>query len=163
MAFTDYTSPDEVRAVLGISAKEVSDDKIATTVNLTTLLEALYKLAPTLQADFATAYAAAPRSAAQARFVLLVETFCAYTVAVAMIPGLPLNAPQIITDGKTAMNRVANPFEALLPALHASLGYFKINLMTAYTAVNSAIPVVAAKARVIVLGIATSIDPVTGA
>ena len=163
MAFTDYTTPDEVRAVLGISVKEVSDDKVASAVTLTTVLEALYRLAPTLQADFKISYAASPRSSAQARFVLLVETFCAYTVAIAMIPGLPLNAPQSISDGKTALSRVANPFEALLPHLNASLAYFKTNLMTAYSAVNSAIPVQVHKARTMVLGVATSADPVTGA
>lgn len=164
MALSDYTTPDEVRAVLGISAREVPDDKVASTVNLTTLLEALRKLSPTLSDDFKTAHDAAPRSALQTRFTLLVETFCAYTVAVAMVPSLPLSAPMIITDGKTALNRVSNPFEALLPSLNASLTYFKTNLMAAYAELfPGTISPLAPIKRTMVVDVGIAVDPVTGA
>ena len=163
MAFSDYTTPDSVRSVLGISAKEISDAKIADTVYLTTMLEALYALAPTLSADFTTARSANPRTAHQTRFVLLVETFCSYTVAHALIPNLPMAAPQIITDGKTAINRVANPYEHLREPLQASLAYFKVNLMAAYSDVNPAILKQDKLKRTLVRAAAMPFDPVTGA
>ena len=163
MAFSDYTSPTSVRAVLGISVKEVSDATVTDTVYLTTLLEALYALSPDLSTDFLAAAAAPSPSAAQKRFVLLVETFCAYTAAVALIPSLPLAAPQIITDGKTSVNRVANPYERLLPALNASLAYIRANLMAAYAEVAPGISPLAPVRRTMVLNVGLSVDPVTGA
>lgn len=162
MAFTDYTFPDEVRGVLGISVKEVSDAKVSSTVNLTTLLEALDSLSLTLRADYFTASNASPRTPQQSRFVLLVQTFSAYTVAIAVVPSLALAAPQIITDGKTAVNRVANPFENLLPNLTTSLAYFKTTLMEAYAAINPSISPLAPVRRTNVIDTGLAVDPITG-
>lgn len=160
--FSDYTTADSVRAVLGISVKEASDAMVEDTVYLTGLLEALYALSTTLAADYKTARDASTRSAKQVRFVLLVQTFCSYTVALQLIPNLPLSAPQQITDGKTAMNRAANPYEHLKPQLATSLAYFKVNMIEAYAAVNSAITVPVATRRTMVVGSGLATDPVTG-
>lgn len=163
MAFSDYTNPDSVRAVLGISVKEVSDAKITDNVYLTTLLEALHALSPTLKDDYLEASVASPRTAKQNRFVLLAETLCTYVVAQALIPGLRLAAPQVITDGKTSINRVADPYTALEPAISASIGYYKQNLMEAYADINVAITAPVRRARTMVLAVGLAVDPVTGA
>lgn len=163
MAFSDYTTADSVRAVLGISVKEASDAVVEDTVNLTNMLEALYSVSTTLAADFRKAAAAAPRSDKQTRFVLLVQTFCAYAVALQLIPSLPLLAPQQITDGKTAVNRVDNPYEHLKPSLQASLTYFKANMIEAYAAINSAVTVPTATKRTMVTSVGLGTDPITGA
>lgn len=162
MAFSDYTSPTSVRAVLGISVKEVHDATVTDTVYLTTLLETLYGLSPTLSADFLLTSAEPTPSPAEQRFVRLVETFCAYTVAVALIPSLPLAAPQIITDGKASVNRIANPYENLLPALNASLAYIKNNLMAAYAEIYPGISPLAPVNRTMVVNVGLAVDPITG-
>jgi hypothetical protein len=162
MAFPDYTTANSVRAVLGISVKEASDAVIEDPVYLTGVLEVLYDLSTTLVIDYSGARDASPRTDKQTRFVLLVQTFCAYTVALQLIPNLPLLAPQIITDGKTAINRVANPYENLRPSIVASLAYFKLNLIEAYAAINSAIAVPTPKRRTMVAGVGLATDPVTG-
>lgn len=162
MALPDYTTADSVRAVLGISVKEASDAVIEDPVYLTGILEALYDLSTTLATDYRKARDASPRSDKQTRFVLLVQTFCAYTVALQLIPNLPLLAPQQITDGKTAVNRVANPYENLRPSIVASLAYFKLNMIEAYAAINLTIAVPVAKRRTMVAGVGLGTDPVTG-
>lgn len=163
MAFSEYTTADSVRAVLGISAKEASDAMIEDQVYLTGILEALRGLSTTLAADYRKAALVSPRSDKQTRLVLLVQTFCAYTVALQLIPNLPLSAPQQITDGKTAVNRVANPYEHLKPSLQASLAYFKGNMLEAYAEINSAITVPVATRRTMVVNVGLGTDPVTGA
>lgn len=162
MAFSDYTTSDNVRAVIGISAKEVSNAVVENNVYLTGMLEALRALSPNLAADYLAAVAITGRTAAQNRFVLLAETFCSYSVAVQLIPSLPLAAPQIITDGKSAQNRIANPYEQLLPTLNAALSNFATNLMGAYSDINSAIPRVVATPRRMVSAVGLAVDPVTG-
>lgn len=162
MAFSDYTTPDSVRAVLGISVKEAADSVIEDTVYLTGMLEALHKVSSTLATDYLDAKNTAPRSANQTRFVLLAETYCTYTVALQLIPNLPMAAPQIITDGKSAMNRVADPYKELKPSIVASLNYFRTNLVEAYAAINPAIVVPVTKKRIGVLASSLAVDPVTG-
>jgi len=162
MAFSDYTSCDSVRAALGINAKEAPDSVIEDGVYLTGMLEALYKISPTLADDYRTARSATNRSAKQTRFVLLADTCCAYVVAIQLIPVLPLLAPQIITDGKTALNRISNPYEHLRPTLDGTLSYLRANLIEAYADVNSSIVVPAVTKRINVLAVGVAVDPVTG-
>lgn len=160
--FTDYTTADSVRAVLGISVKEVSDQKVTDTIYLTGLLEALHQLNPAISAAFLTARAVSQRSAKQTRFVLLVETYCAYVVAIQMIPNLPLSAPQVITDGKTAINRIANPYEHLLPDLTASLITFGQRLLNAYADLTPGYTAPTRVTRKMVTSTGTAFDNVTG-
>lgn len=163
MAFTDYTTPDNVRAVLGISAMEVADNVITRNVYLTGLLEALRALSPTLAADYtALKTAGGTHSADESRFLLLAETFCSYTVAVQLVPNLPMSAPQTITDGKSQQGRIANPYEGLLPSLNTSLAIFKFNLMDAYSDINPAIPAPIRTVRTMVTAVGLATDPVTG-
>ena len=163
MVLSDYTSPYEVRAVLGISAKEVTDIAITSSVNLVMVMEALRGLSLTLSDDFVVARDASPRSALQSRFVLLVQTYCAYVVAITLLPSLPMSAPMLIGDGKTALNRVADPYALLAPALNASLEYFKTNLTSAYSDLNPAITRIVPKRRTIAVDVPLAVDPVTGA
>lgn len=163
MPFSDYTSPNSVRAVLGISVKEVSDTVITDNVYLTGLLEALRAVSLTLAADYRALKAlSGTRTADEARFLLLAETFCAYVVAIQLTPNLPMSAPQIITDGKSEQGRIANPYLLLLPNLTASLALFKANLLDAYAGINPAIPKTAKTRRTMVLGSGLAVDPVTG-
>lgn len=162
MAFSDYTKPDDVRAVLGVSIKEIADSVIESGVYLTTVLEALYKLNATLAEDYRTASGTAQRTSKQNRFVLLVQTYCSYIVARQLIPNLPMAAPQIITDGKTALNRIANPYEHLKEPIDASISYFGANLIEAYADINSAVVVPVAARRTMVKSSGLAVDPVTG-
>lgn len=162
MALSDYTSPNSVRAVLGISAKEISDVVITDDVYLTNMLESLRAISTTLAADYLVAKALPTPTAAQARFSLLAGTFCAYAVAAQLVSTLPLAAPQLITDGKSQQGRIANPYSALLPSLLASLTYVQGNLVDAYSDVNPAIVKPDKKSRTMVTSVGLAVDPVTG-
>lgn len=162
-AFTDYTTPNNVRAVLGISDKEAEDVVVTSNVYLTGMLEALRALSLTLAADYTTLkIQSGTRTAAETRFLLLAESFCSYTVAIQLIPALPLLAPQLITDGKSQQQRIANPYEQLKPSLSASLALFSFNLMDAYSTINPAIAKPVKTARTMVAAVGLAVDPITG-
>lgn len=163
-AFTDYTTPGNVRAVLGISVKEAEDVVVTSSPYFTGMLEALRALSLTLATDYTTLKTAGgTRTAKESRFLLLAESFCAYIVAIQLIPALPLLAPQLITDGKSQQGRIANPYEQLKPSLTASLAIFSFNLMDAYSDINVAITKPVKTTRIMVLGVDLAVDPVTGA
>jgi hypothetical protein len=163
MSFTDYTTPASVRALLGISEKEIRDTVVTDTVYLTALLEHLYGLSPTLADDYQTNKADTSRTALQNRFCLLAETVCAYVVAIALIPNLPMSAPQTITDGKAEHTRMANPYENLRDPLTATLDYYTAKLLAAYALVNTGVVLRSAVARTMVTSVGVAPDPVTGA
>lgn len=161
MALIDYTTPDSIRALLGVSAKELKDTVIDDDVYLIKVLEKLDSLA----ADFTTVYAAArdaePRTSQQGRLVLLVQSFAAYTVALELVPAMPAFAPQTISDGKSEMSRVDNPYAALAPALIEARDYIQMRLKLAYTSVTG-VGLGAAQLRRHVSVVSPGADPITG-
>lgn len=136
MAFADYTTPDSVRALLGVSSKELKDATITDVVYLTTLLEKLEEVTPGFADIYAAARDAEPRTSQENRLVLLVQSFCGYEVALALIPAMPLLAPQTISDGRSEIARVDNPFTALEPDLTAARDYIRMRMKLAYSAVT---------------------------
>lgn len=162
MAFEDYTNPDSIRAILGVNAKELKDIVVTDNVFYTAMLEALHDIDAVLAADYLVAKAAEPPSATQGRFVMLTDAYCAYFVAQLMIPKLPVIAPQLITDGRSQVQRVDNPFATLLPAINASLTVFKDRLIAVYKLINTGVVVPAARAHARIAAVSLGTDPVTG-
>lgn len=136
MAFSDYTSTTSVRAALGVSPREAKDDLITDNLRLIHLLEELDAFGPSFRADYEIARDAEPRNTAQNRLVLLTEAYSAYTVALDLIPILPVAVPLRQTDGKTEVERVDNPYEKLRPQLEKSRDLFRDRLRAAYAAIT---------------------------
>ena len=161
MAFTDYTSPSSVRALLGISEKEVRDVVVTDGVYLTALLETLYAISLDLPDDYLEANKLPNRTPAQNRFVMLADTVCAYAVALALIPNLPMSAPITITDGKSEQTRMSNPYEHLTEDLGATLAFYVVKLRAAYALVSDT-PAASVTARTSVISVGTAFNPITG-
>lgn len=163
MPFADYTTPADVRSILGISDQEIEDEAIANNIYLTGMIEAMHRINPSLAADYLTIKALTGRNAAQNRFMLLAGTYCAYTAALQLIPNMPLSAPKDITDGKSATARIDNPYEKLIPQISGSLSYFRDGLVDAYKIVFPDAVLSAKLERINIVSTGVGFDPVTGA
>lgn len=160
MPFADYTNPQEVRSLLGASAKEVVDGAITTNTYLTMVLEKLDEIGPTVAATYLAARDAEPPTKVQARFVLLVQTFCAYVVAIGLVPAIPNLIAKRITDGKSEVER-NNPYASLMPDLLANLGWVRQRIVIALAEISGQ-PAPAAVTRRLAGGIPLGLDPVAG-
>lgn len=160
MPFADYTSPQEVRSLLGASAKEVTDAVVTTNSYLTLMLEKLDEIDPTTSAVYLAARDAEPQTKVQARFVLLIQTFCAYVVAIGLVPAIPNLIVKRVTDGKSEVER-NNPYASLMPELLANLGWIKQRVVLALAELNGQ-PAPTTTVRRLAGGIGLGTDPITG-
>lgn len=160
MPFVDYTTPAEVRSLLGAGSKEVTDDVISTNTNLTRILESLDALDPTAAAIYFAARDAEPPTTDQARYILLIQSFSSYVAAVNMVPALPNLIAKRITDGKSEIER-HNPYESLLPDLEKTLAWLRTRIQRQLRALNGQ-PEPGAAPRRMVANVPLGIDPITG-
>lgn len=161
MAFSDYTSPDSVRAALGVSAREAPDTVITDNIYLIELLEEMDSFGITFRADYLAARDAEPRSAAQNRLVLLAQAFGAYTIALKLIPILGALVPGRTADGKSEMERINNPYENMRAPIEANRNVYRTRLRAAYAGLTgTAVNAPGLSPRISVVGLGT--DPITG-
>lgn len=161
MVLTEITPYSEVRSVLGISAKELRDEVLASNIYLTQLLEDIRALHPSMLSDFETVSELAVKSEAQERFVYLLQTYAAYTVASQCLGAMEMFAPQRITDGKAEMQRIVDPYAQLKKDVPAVRNTLRVKLRAAYAAVNPAATPPTATERLWALA-ATPANPITG-
>lgn len=160
MPFADYTTPTEVRSLLGAGPKEVTDDTITSNNYLTHILEALDAFDPTAAAIYFAARDAEPPTADQARYILLIQSFCSYVVAINLVPALPNLIAKRITDGKSETER-HNPYASLLPDLEKTLVWLRTRIQRQLRALNGQ-PESLPTARTLAGGVGLAIDPITG-
>ncbi len=113
MALTDFTSYDEIRAVLGVSDEELEDVTIALPLYYQKLSFEFEDLSDNLVALYTAAKAAPSPTAAQTKLLNAVQVFSAYVVARDLLVSIPLFAPRRIQDGRAEMERFTDPFETL--------------------------------------------------
>jgi thymidine phosphorylase len=105
MAITTYTSYAQVRAVLGVSDKELSDATLALEMYDLGLKADLQDIGDNLVTEFA---ALSTPTGDALKFQEAVKLFATYAVAQQLASSLPLFAPKMITDGKAGVTRDAN-------------------------------------------------------
>lgn len=162
MLLTDYTTYNEVRAVLGVDLDELSDNTLALEVYLRSLELELQGIAAALPADFATVkvVAEASRTASQQAFYAAVKLFAPYAVAVQLSSGLSLFAPKTVTDGKAVVTRDSSaPYKAAIEECKANYSRFRVVLVNAYAAYKGSASVGTVRPFFVVVSPAS--DPVT--
>lgn len=163
MALTDYTTYAEIRAVLGVDAKELPDATLALGVYSRGLDAALLDIDTDLPADFDTvaAIAEGTRTTVQGRLYDAVSLFAPYGAAVQLASSLPLFAPKTITDGKAGVTRDASsPYKATIAKCAELFSQYRQNLIDRYAEyVGSTATVVL---RPFFSVASPSTDPVTG-
>jgi hypothetical protein len=136
MALAPYTTPQLVRAALGVEALEIDDATLNLATYSTPMMEALYEISDTLTTDYATAVADTSPAALTSRFRDLVEAYSTYVVAELAIPSIPLFAPRKIQDDRTNMERIDNPFKELPFQLAKGKAFILSKLKVVYLQYN---------------------------
>lgn len=140
MTILDYTTYEEVRAVLGVSATELPDLTMAQTQHnllLTIDLEDVNSGIP----DLYTTVSALPeisRSTAQKRFYELTRLFASYTIARNLLTSLPLFSVARLTDGRAEFQRQPDIFADVREGVEAMFNTLRIKLSTIYVVLTPA-------------------------
>lgn len=162
MAVTDYTTSDLVRSVLGVSADELENTTIETTVYGTRLDEAAYTLAPGLPADFATIGAVPSPTPTQTRFLNLVEAWATYQMAYFLLTSVAMFAPKEIEASRDRFARVDDPYSFLRSSIPASLALISKQLLAVYAQLMPSEPIPDTVDLTYVDTVDLGTDPVTG-
>ena len=162
MALVDYTTFDDIRAVLGVPEEQLEDATISLDVYEFNLTDELESVDLTVPAEFITVAAIDQRNAVQDRFFRSVKLFAAYAVAKQLLASLPMFGPKEVTDGKASVVRFAmNPYKDTVTRVLADYERFRERLLAAFAALSSS--TAAARTQLIyAVGAPPAVDPVTG-
>lgn len=128
MALTEYAQPSEVRAALGVTAKELPDSVVNLPMYEKVLIKEAAGISSTCLSDFRTVDAKSPgsRTEAEADFHLAVSLFSVFAVARQMTVSLPLFSPKMIGDGKALVSRYSDsPYKQTIEAVQASYDEYR--------------------------------------
>lgn len=158
---SDYTTPDEIRAVLGVDVTDIDDTTLALPIYEKCLLSELEDIEVTLPDTYATTKALPIPTTAQARFLRTAQVFATFALAKQLTGSLPLFALKQETDGKAQATRFDNPYKDAIKAVAAEYDRAKNKLMQAMSALGSSATATTPRTYFSVVGLAT--DPITNA
>lgn len=160
----DYTSYDDIRAVLGVSEDEIEDTTLSLSLYEFGLAAEIREVALTLDSDLVivSAIEADDRTTEEANLYESAYLFSTLSVAKQLLTSLPLFSPKEITDGKASMSRyAANPYEATMKRVESDYLRYKNALTTAYASYK--LTTASARSVLVYMGISTpSTNPITG-
>lgn len=160
LSLSDFFSPEEVRAVLGVATEELEDGTLDLEMYPRHLEIELAQIGQNLATDFAAASVAASPTAADLQLIALTKQFSLYCVAALVAESMPNFSPRNISDGKGGFIRHSDSYKEVLARVGNRLQQASERLKTAYTAY------VGSSATVVLptfLAVSTpSYDPVTG-
>lgn len=162
MALVDFTSHDEVRAVLGISDDELEDSTLSLPVYEFDLKKELREVSSDLLGTYATVSSTPPegRTEAEEQLYEAVRLFSTYAVARHLCTGLANMSPKEMTDSKASFVRyAAGNIEAITSNVEQRYTLLKTNLQLA---LKEVITVTSTKtSRVFALSAGLLVNPVT--
>jgi predicted NBD/HSP70 family sugar kinase len=163
MAFTDITSTAEVRAVLGVSEKELHDDVLLLPLYTTQLTGDIDALHAQMLADFAATAPLATKTDDQERFVNLVQAYAAYHIAKQCLGAVAMFAPaRISAAGKSEAERVPDAYAQLRIDVPTTLSILRTRLRAAYARLNPDATPPAPAERLAALAATPGTSPITG-
>lgn len=164
---TEYISYAEVRAVLGVSPKEIPDSVIGLDVYEQQFLldmedvdqgggQALLEFARITALDPGT------RTADEARYLVITRLVAGYHVAQQLLGSISMFAPQTIQDGKAKLDRFDDPFDSLRNAVAASYAKLlqRLRSLLLILVPGAAVPTATVRRFISSVGLGT--DPITG-
>lgn len=157
---TDYTTYDDVRAALGVSVDDVDDTTLALNLYAASLEADLEDIDVTLPGTYATTAAIVTPTDAQSRFLQSAKLFATFAVAKQLTSALPLFAPKQVSDGKSTMDRFANPYKDVVATVNQQYDRFKNRLTQTLAAIGTTTS--AATPLNFFSVVSPSTDPVTG-
>ncbi len=162
MALTDYTTYDEVRAVLGVAEEELEDVTLALPIYETLLEEDLADLSPNMEANYTAVKGLPTPSPNETRFLRLISAWSAYRVAIHLLSPLAMFGPKVIESDKDKEERIQDPYAALREQVPVAANVLKGRILALYAILfpGESQPVPVDVISVVVVGLGT--DPITG-
>jgi hypothetical protein len=160
MAVLNYTSYEDVRAALGVTENELSDDTLTLDLYEAHLMSDLEDISIDLDPLHLSLIDGTSLTDAQRRFMRVANAFATYSVAKALTATLPMFGPKSVEDGKAKIDRFNDPYKDTVRAVLAEWEKWKQRLADAFFAVTSGSSTTTARVMFSV-AVPTS-DPVTG-
>ena len=159
----DYTSAVSVRALLGVSIKELPDITILDTFFWLSLQAEFYRICPTLEADFSDSVELSDTDVDAGRFSGAVSLFATYAVARSCMSALPQFAARSVTDGKAGFIRhTSTAFDESMSRFDTEYARSRSALLAVYSLYLPDAVVVAEPVRGMMQVSSPASDPVTG-
>jgi hypothetical protein len=158
---TDFTTYDEIRAVLGVSDEELEDATLALPIYSQQLGFILADISTTLEDTYNSIKVLPTPTAAQSKLLNVTQVFSAYAIAKILLTSATLFAPRKIGDGRAEVERVSDPFAELRDDVTAGYLSMKQRLEAALAAIGTA--TTAAVSRTYSSASGLPVDSVTGA
>lgn len=160
LTLLNYTSYDEIRAVLGVSDEEIEDVTLALPLYAQKLGFDLEDISVNLETLYDTARSASSPTSAQTKLLNSVQVFSAYAVAKHLLVSASLFAPRRIGDGRAETERVTDPFETLRDDVASAYLSLKERVEAALVGLGEQVG--AATSRVYSASAGLPVDNVTG-
>lgn len=162
MSLTDYTSYNEVRAVLGVSDEELEDATLALPIYAQQLeieLESVYVSLPSMYDAIKAIVPPATKTSKEQKLFDIVQVFSAYATGKILLVSAPRFAPKRISDGRAEVERVSDPFATLRDDLDEALIALRTRLIAALEDLGVAFNPATARVYFGVAGLA--VNPIT--
>ena len=156
---TQFTSYDEIRAVLGVSDEELEDTTLALSMYPRLLEMDLRDISSGLVDQYLAIYALAIKTPEEQKLLDVVSVFSAYAISKHLLTALPLFSPKRITDGRTDTDRVADPFETVREGVNSMYPILRGRVKAALQALGTPVTVAAPRLYFSAVGLAT--NPIT--
>lgn len=162
---TTYTPYDAIRAVLGVSAKELKDETLGLLIWETQFLLEMSDVDGGVGQVMSlyTALPATGKSVNQQQLYDLVNMLATYSVARQMLTPASLSFAQKITDGKAAVERFsASNFDRVREGVLGTYNQLLARLKVVLVKLSPSSSISSSADRTFISSVSTGIDPVTG-
>jgi len=138
MLVSNYTSPSDIRAALGISEDELDDATVELRLYEDRLVSDLEDISPDLDPTYSLTVVKveADMTDAELRFLRYARLFATYSVARALTVSLPMFSPKSIEDGKAKMDRFMDPYRDTIKLVNSEFEKWKERLAAAFIALG---------------------------
>lgn len=164
MTILDYTTYDEIRATLGVSATELADTVLSQTqyaVVAVTELEDVNTGIPDLYTTI-SAISSGSRTVAQQRFYDYSRLFVTYAIARNLLTSLPLFSVARLTDGRAEFERQRDIFEDVRLGVESMFNIWRLKLTAANKVIATSDPLYTTAVFAYTASTGLGTDPVTG-
>lgn len=165
MILSDFSSADEVRAVLGVAPEELEDVTLALPLYVRLLTFELSDMASDMVDQYLGVWSlpSAARTAVQQRFFDVVQLYSAYSVSKQLLTSLSLFAPKVVTDGRASVERQNDPYADVRAGVLEGFYQARRRLLSSYEVLTATVATSTVTAPTIIVATGLAVDPVTGA
>jgi hypothetical protein len=157
----DYTTFDEIRAALGVSDEEITDETLGLEIHEIRFEEDLRSLSTLALSTWLALPGIDSRSTAEVRFGKLLKLYATYSVAYALTDSAELFGFLKVADGRASTERTAQAFANLRGSLAGRVRSFGDLMLEALSVIVPDVPAPTGEFPLWVSAVGGATDPVT--